>query len=682
MTMTTAPVLQASCSICTHAQDAECEGGQRPIADVLADIVSGRWAAEVDQIRVTFDLAGKDGVDSFKKSLPGAIFAGTFSHRKAAALKARSGVLCVDLDHSDNPEALADPSCIADVKQLVSESPHVAAAFVSPTGTGLKVLVHIDTARTHRECFDAVERYFAAYGLKIDPACKDVSRLCFVSHDANAYVAEKTAALDCSPASTETTYTLPAAELSPADDYDLRGDFPDLLRKHGWKQHGASGRYWTRPGKSSGVSASWGCVPGRFYVFTSNAAPLEAGHLYRPWHVFAHLEHGGDFSKAVGALRRNGFGADRPKPLSSPGSTLPPATEGTEPQPAGTPAMSEDEKILAMLAARAFDQAKPPPPTVPVYLLAGICVCTRGNLTAVTAQAKAGKTAFLGAFLAAGMWHPDSGEADTLGVSGSNSEGKAVLHFDTEQSRDDFWHVVDRAKKRALAPAVPDWLHAYSVADLPVAKARRSITLAMEKHAAEHGGIHSVFLDGVADFVADVNDAEECNGFVAELHALAIRFDCPIICVIHLNPNGEKERGHLGSQLVRKAESNLKLEKDGEVTVVWSEKQRRAPIFKDKGPRFRWSEEAMMHASVDSDSVRAARESAKADTLRDIADEAFGTEKRFKFSALCEAICKAKGCTMPTAERRVREMKTHNVVCRVAGGFYERTPRPGGVDGS
>src|SRR5262249_9188485 len=111
---------------------------------------------------------------------------------------------------------------------------------------------------------------------------------------------------------------------------------------------------------------------------------------------------------------------------------------------------------------------------------------------------------------------------------------------------------------------------------------------------------HSIVIDGVADLVADVNDAVECNAFVAELHALAIRFDCPITVVIHINPGSEtgKTRGHLGSQLERKAETNLRLDKDGEVTSVWSEKQRRAPILKGKGPRFQWGSEAGMHVSI------------------------------------------------------------------------------------
>ena len=51
-------------------------------------------------------------------------------------------------------------------------------------------------------------------------------------------------------------------------------------------------------------------------------------------------------------------------------------------------------------------------------------------------------------------------------------------------------------------------------------------------------------IDGVGDLAIDVNDTAESNGLVAELHALAIRFDCPIVCVLHENP-GENPYGTL-----------------------------------------------------------------------------------------------------------------------------------------
>ncbi len=116
-----------------------------------------------------------------------------------------------------------------------------------------------------------------------------------------------------------------------------------------------------------------------------------------------------------------------------------------------------------------------------------------------------------------------------------------------------------------------------------------AFTCLMES-AHDFNGLFAVIVDGVADLVLDVNDAKECNALVAKLHALAIKYDCPdrIICVIHENPNADtgKMRGHLGSQLERKAESNLRLRKKEDVTVVFSDRQRRrAPILESATDR-------------------------------------------------------------------------------------------------
>ena len=94
-------------------------------------------------------------------------------------------------------------------------------------------------------------------------------------------------------------------ELSVGDDYDSRADVPALLRAHGWVQVGKYG--WRRPGKTSGISATWDKVPNRFYVF-STSTEFETEHVYRPWHVFAVLECGGDFSEAAKKLAASGYG--------------------------------------------------------------------------------------------------------------------------------------------------------------------------------------------------------------------------------------------------------------------------------------------------------------------------------------------------------------------------------------
>lgn len=260
---------------------------------------------------------------------------------------------------------------------------------------------------------------------------------------------------------------------------------------------------------------------------------------------------------------------------------------------------AETDSLRDMLAARKFDVSQKPPAMREVYSLAGTLVCTPGNLTALTAQAKAGKSAVIGAMLATTLPHKQG--VDLLGFeSDGNPFGKAVIHLDTEQSRYDAYYLLARALKRAGVKACPPWLMSYALADTSWNQARLFLTEAVAVAKEQFGGIHSIFIDGGADMIADVNNPEESNAFVAELHALAICEDCPIINVLHLNPGSDaKSRGHFGSQLERKAETNLRVERVGDIAVIFSDKQRRKNIPKECGPRFRWCDKAMMHISTD-----------------------------------------------------------------------------------
>lgn len=100
----------------------------------------------------------------------------------------------------------------------------------------------------------------------------------------------------------------------PGDAYDNstdgRDEVPVLLTRAGWKSK--DGRHWTRPGKETGISATWGkCTAGDiplFYVFSSNAGEFEDQRSYKPFQIFALLAHRGDFDAAAKELRQRGFG--------------------------------------------------------------------------------------------------------------------------------------------------------------------------------------------------------------------------------------------------------------------------------------------------------------------------------------------------------------------------------------
>ncbi|MDB6036107.1 MAG: topoisomerase [Verrucomicrobiales bacterium] len=332
-------------------------------------------------------------------------------------------------------------------------------------------------------------------------------------------------------------------------------------------------------------------------------------------------------------------------------------------------AQAPDLRMQDELAGREYDPAKPPPEQRVVYKMAFVPIATAGNIDCITAQAKYGKTAVINSIIASVLTSLES-EADTFTIQSHNPDSKALVHFDTEQCPADHWKQIDRAVARAKAKAKPNWLLSYCLTGMAAHEAWKTVKFGIEQAAKKFGGVHSVLIDGVADLVVDVNDPAECNAFVAELHSIAIRHDCPIICVIHFNPGSEKARGHLGSQLERKAETNLKLEKENETTVVYSAKQRNAPISKETGPRFKWCNEQMMHVSCESAGVQ--KEDLKRQSAMSEIEDVFNGHPSMRYSDLKSTVKTVLTVTDRTAERRIQQWEHLKLIKKPFGSLYAK----------
>lgn len=253
-----------------------------------------------------------------------------------------------------------------------------------------------------------------------------------------------------------------------------------------------------------------------------------------------------------------------------------------------------------LLKGKEYDPAQKHPKPPSVFSAAKTTICTPGNITTFYAQAKVGKTAAISAMFAA-TFAPPGHAYDCLGFEGTNERQGAVIHIETEQSAYDWQNMIATACRRARIESPPPWFHSYHLTGCSAQECRSVIAPALKLHQRQHGHIHSLFIDGVGDLVIDPNDPKECFPLITELHKAAISYACPVILVLHMNAGSENEkgRGHLGSQLERKSESNITMAKNGEVSSYWATKQRGKMIAKDGAPAFKWSEEAQMHVSCD-----------------------------------------------------------------------------------
>lgn len=159
------------------------------------------------------------------------------------------------------------------------------------------------------------------------------------------------------------TYRAQDGDVTPGDDYEQRTDWAEILTPHGWTlafTRGAT-RYWCRPGKKDGISATTGHAGDRdrLYVFTSSTE-FQPETPYTKFGAYAVLEHGGDHSAAARKLAADDYGQRAPRPLTparhltavpntdehDPGATQAAAAGGAAAAPQTSPLVGTDSAAL------------------------------------------------------------------------------------------------------------------------------------------------------------------------------------------------------------------------------------------------------------------------------------------------------------------------------------------------
>jgi len=146
----------------------------------LQGVQCGQWRRQVEAVRA---LTDPDQIKAAKKQVPAVAPSALFNGRRGMAyVQQHSGFINLDIDGKENP-CIAEPA----VRARVYADQYVFAGHVSVSGYGLSLYVQIEPEQ-HEAAFLQLEQYFfAAWGVHVDPACKDVSRLRFVSYDPALY---------------------------------------------------------------------------------------------------------------------------------------------------------------------------------------------------------------------------------------------------------------------------------------------------------------------------------------------------------------------------------------------------------------------------------------------------------------------------------------------------------------
>jgi hypothetical protein len=182
-----------------------------------------------------------------------------------------------------------------------------------------------------------------------------------------------------------------------------------------------------------------------------------------------------------------------------------------------------------------------------------------GDISVITGQPKSRKT-----FLVSGLIAAYLSKEGYMGLS-SSTVG-SVLFIDTEQSRSHVLTVTRRIFRILnwnFDDNHDDELRILSLRELGAIERLMVTEKAIKRYQPKF-----VVIDGFADLLRDTNSLEESTERVADLMRISSEYQCHISSVVHTNPNSEKMRGHVGSELQRKAESVLLVTKSDEITTV------------------------------------------------------------------------------------------------------------------
>ena len=321
---------------------------------------------------------------------------------------------------------------------------------------------------------------------------------------------------------------------------------------------------------------------------------------------------------------------------------------------------------MSALKSCELDFNNPPPVAQMIVSVNDVPLGTQGNLLCITGGEGTGKSNYV-ATLIAGAVKPENAEGiDTLGVSiEGNPKGKAVLFYDTEQSEVQLYKNVSTLLRRCGRDTMPEGFKAYCLTGMSRKERLKSIVLSMDKFHYQYGGIHLVVIDGIADLIRCANDEAESIAVVEELYRLAGIYNTCIVTVLHFIPNGLKLRGHLGSELQRKAAAILSIEKDTKpaVSVVKALKVRDGSPLDVPLMQFAWDKEKAMHAYL-GEKPKEEKDRRKEEELVAVARELFSRKRFIGYMELSEELQTAFEVKERTAKSYIRFMREKEIIVK------------------
>lgn len=329
-------------------------------------------------------------------------------------------------------------------------------------------------------------------------------------------------------------------------------------------------------------------------------------------------------------------------------------------------------QTILLLSSFEIDYSNPPDMSKAIVSINRTPIGTQDNLLCITGGEGTGKSNFVSAIVSGTLVDVPISEEMILGLSvAPNPKSMAVLHYDTEQSEAQLYKNVSKSLKRAQLIESPSFFHTVYLAPLSRKERLKLIRESMDLYYHMHEGIHVVVIDGIADLIRSANDEAESISIVDELYRLAGIYNTCIVCVLHFVPNGVKLRGHIGSELQRKAAGILSIEKEdnSEFSVLKTLKVRDGSALDVPMILFGWDKELGMLA-YRGEKSKEEKEKRKYQELISVTRTIYHDFTKLSYTHLCERIMDEMSVGNRTAKKYIAYLKEVNVIDQDTLGNY------------
>ena len=312
-------------------------------------------------------------------------------------------------------------------------------------------------------------------------------------------------------------------------------------------------------------------------------------------------------------------------------------------------------------------------------------VLRKGNLMTIISGEGFGKSRLMSTIISSRY----NSDCDSFGINLHLEDNELIVHIDTEQERNEVFNSMQRIEKRTGNPnglKIGSKIRNYvlqSFVTIPTIKEKRNwLFNTIEKY---HENIGILVLDGVTDFISDVNNLSESQDFLARLNSYMSSYNFAVIATIHKNSNDDngKARGHIGSELLRKSGSVFQLAKTQNTHQFFDDTEQeqvrtlsndfrhgKNRFGKDNlSTYFAWNDKERMFTSCEVSDV-APKTASYQQKLITALNTIFDKEINIGYSDLLTEYVKLTGKAESSAKRHISEATKKEILIKSDNGLY------------